>query len=217
MRHGTYLKPHGSAGLIVDLLVAHGNVPSAAADLAGRCNIPLAQATSDVCSVVEAIGGRRRSTARPLRRPTFRGTRTVLHEWKSLSWAVKWAVANTAVVLAVVEVGLRIADVRSLAGLLRTPLADARAPLVTASEGDMAGLSDRERTKLLAIKWVLARWLVPDTCLRRALLTGCCLRRRHPSLHLGVVADGRTAHAWIEAQGVAYDMGEVVGAFGVLS
>jgi hypothetical protein len=214
---GTYLTVRGSAGLIISLLAEHGDADEAAAELARTFDIPLEQAAADVSSVVGAIGSLRKAKGRPLRRPTFRGTRTVLREWQSLSMPLKWATVKMTLLTAVVEIGLRVSDVRTVSVWLRVPLSVLRSTPATAKAGEFSGLSYRERNLWVAVNWVLARWLLPGTCLRRALLTGFCLRRRHPSLHLGIVADGGSAHAWIEADGLTYDMGEISETFGVIS
>lgn len=207
---GTYLRLRGSARTILDLLAEHGTVEGAATVLADRFAIPPARASADVTLLADAIAGLRRTKSRPVRTPTLRGARSVVADWRALSLPSRWAVAKAVSVLLAVEIGLRVADLRTLAQWLRTPLSDVGYEADVASH-EASLPSTRERTMLWALNWALARWLVQDTCLRRALSMGFFLRRRHPTLRIGLLADGRAAHAWIEAEGATYDMGDGVG------
>ena len=77
-----------------------------------------------------------------------------------------------------------------------------------------AVLDDRELRALWAVGWVLERWLFDETCLRRSLASGWFIRRRRPVLRLGMIDDGGSvAHAWVEAQGRAFDSAAVTGTF----
>jgi hypothetical protein len=77
-----------------------------------------------------------------------------------------------------------------------------------------ASLEDRELRALWAVGWVLERWLFDETCLRRSLASGWFIRRRRPVLRLGMIDDGGSiAHAWVEAQGRAFDSAAVTGTF----
>jgi len=49
--------------------------------------------------------------------------------------------------------------------------------------------------------------------LRRTLVSGYFLPRRRPRLHLGLIEDGRTSHAWIEADGMSFNAVPVIGTF----
>ena len=60
----------------------------------------------------------------------------------------------------------------------------------------------------ISLEWVLRRWPFGDTCLRRGLVTGFFLRRRSPVLRLGLMRDGVTSHAWVEAEGCSYGASE---------
>lgn len=217
---GTYLKLDRSASVILDLLAETGTPGGASARLAELADIPLPRAESDVRSVVVAMERLRRRPSRPPRRP---GVRTSVHEvraWWSLSLPTRLAVVRVVVVLCAVEVGLRTLDIQRLSSFLRTPLRGATDAGVPGSAlgpgvvpGDPSSLLPSERRMLVAIEWVSKRWVNPVTCLRRALLTGYFLRRRGPSLRLGLMADGLTAHAWVEAEGVGWGVEDVTGVF----
>jgi hypothetical protein len=78
----------------------------------------------------------------------------------------------------------------------------------------LAILDDRELRALWAVGWVLERWLFDETCLRRSLAFGWFIRRRRPVLRLGMIDDREViAHAWVEAQGRAFDSAAVTGTF----
>jgi len=77
----------------------------------------------------------------------------------------------------------------------------------------IARLSLREQRDYVATMWVLDRWLYDGTCLRRALVSGFFLRRHDPRLHLGLIDDGETSHAWVEAEGMTFNAVPVTGTF----
>jgi len=196
---GTYLRLDGSAPTIVDLLTETGDRDQAAAMLAARFDLPMTRAVADVDSVVAALSGLRATRVSHPRRPTAAGTAEVLKV--------------TAVVVGV-EVGLRVTDVGRLASKVGVPLA-ARTSVapVGDSDGDVARLTTTEQRDYWAASWVLDRWLYDGTCLRRALVTGYLLRRHRPVLHLGLIDDGRTSHAWVEADGMTFNTEPVTGLF----
>jgi Transglutaminase-like superfamily len=231
---GTYLKLDRSASLIVGLLAETGTATGAAGRLAELAQIPLPRAETDVRSVAAALERLRRQSSRRPRRPGVRTSLREISAWWALPFRLRWAVVRVVTVLCVVEVGLRFMDIQRLSSFLRTPLGNSNGaaapgggaaapgggaaapgggerPAVTA--GDPGHLRASERRTLVAIEWVGKRWINPVTCLRRALLTGYFLRRRRPTLRLGLMADGVTAHAWIEAEGVGWGWEDVSGVF----
>lgn len=68
-------------------------------------------------------------------------------------------------------------------------------------------LTPRERARCTLALRVVAGPPFSATCLRRSLLLGHLLRRRQPTLQVGVAKDaGRVAaHAWIEIAGASLD------------
>ncbi len=206
----------GAAGPIVELLGVHADPQTVAAELARRYGLPLEQAQRDVAAVTDFMSRLPKSKGRAIARPTIKGAGDVLRQWWLLAPATRWAVTKTTLMTAAIEVGLRTVDIQTLANWLRTPLCANKDQSTIPRVGDIAELSDRERDYWMALNWVLARWVLPDTCLRRALLLGFFIRGRSPTLHLGIMTDGKTAHAWIEAEGRSYDMGEVSDSFGVI-
>ena len=115
-------------------------------------------------------------------------------------------VLRSAVLVVVVEVGLRVTTLPRLATLVGAPLrlddgVDVMAPAT------VVPLSARELRVLAVSEGVVRRWPFGDTCLRRALVGGHVLRRRQPGLRVGIAkVDGRIqAHAWLEIDGVSLD------------
>ena len=80
----------------------------------------------------------------------------------------------------------------------------------------MAALTPRKQRGYWAATWALDRWIYDGTCLRRAPVTGWFLRRHHPELHLGLIGDGETFHAWIDAEGMRFNTVPVTGRFASL-
>jgi hypothetical protein len=214
---GTYLRLEGAAGEILELLCATPTPEEAAAILAERHRLDRAGAERDVATVLEGIGALPRAAARSPRRPSLRGVLRETRRWWQLAPADRVAAAQVAAVLAAVEVGLRHRDLLDLAARLGVPVRSDGGSTGRPSGGAGSTLEDRELRQLAAVPWVLRRWPLPETCLRRALVTGWVLRRHRPALLLGLTADGVTAHAWVEADGVAYGAGETVGDFEPLS
>ncbi|MHB1583393.1 MAG: lasso peptide biosynthesis B2 protein [Acidimicrobiales bacterium] len=211
MPTGTYLQLDQSAALIFDLLADSDGTESAADRLAQRVRIPPEQAEADVKAVVDALGGLRRTPGRPPRRPGLVSGWREVARWWGLPWALRLAVARVVVLLCLVEIAFWAIDIKRLSSLLGTPLAEGTGPSLP--EGSGSELDHSERRLLAAVDWVARRWLFPGTCLRRALLTGHFLRRRRPVLRLGLMADGVTAHAWVEVGGATYGFEDVTGVF----
>ncbi len=211
---GTYLRLDGSGSDIVDLLVEHGDAGRAATALADRFDLPIERATADVTTVVTALTGlRAERVARP-RRPTLRGAAAEGRKWWGLSNPLKLAVVKAMAVVLVVEVGLWTLDLARLAAWMRVPLATGPSSSGRpAGEGDADSLTPREQHDVWATVWVLDRWVFDGTCLRRALVTGYFLRRHHPELHLGLIGEGETSHAWVEAEGMTFNAQPVTGLF----
>jgi hypothetical protein len=117
------------------------------------------------------------------------------------------ALAEAAVVVTAVEIGLRTLRLPTLAracGLLFDPADPAPSD---APAGARLTLSPRTARRLKAVLLVLARGPFADTCLRRALAMGSVLRSRDPRLLVGVTRrDGKLlAHAWLVVDGVNLD------------
>jgi len=60
---------------------------------------------------------------------------------------------------------------------------------------------------------VFDRWIFPGTCLHRTLVSGNFLRKHKPVLPPGLIENGESAHAWVEACGTTFDFGEVMSTF----
>jgi len=211
---GTYLKLDGSASTIVDLLIEHGDAEHATAALAARFAIPMERAGVDVAAVVTALTSLRASRASHGRRPTASGALSVFRSWWRLSNPLKAAVVKAMAMVLVVEGGLRTMDIARLAARMGVPLATGTSePRRGDDDGDVDSLCLRERRAYWAAVWVLDRWVFDGTCLRRALVTGFFLRRHHPELHLGLIGEGETSHAWVEAEGMTFNALPVTGIF----
>lgn len=187
---------------IVALLAEHGHVGRAARALAETRGLTFDQATTDVCTVLNSFGDVRGKYASPPRRISAHALIDVGRSWLGLSSADKLGTVVATGLLCLIELGFRTTDIRRLARWLRVPLSDDVG--MPAPNKGPAEMSIRDRRTIYRVEWVLARWLYPPTCLRRALLAGFFLRARHPVLRLGLMADGKTAHAWIEAEGRSY-------------
>lgn len=209
---GTYLALDASASLVVDLLAASPSAADASALLAERVGISESRARADVRLVLDAVERLRRGGGRTARKPSVQGVVHELASWWRLPGERRLAVLKVVAALTAVEIGLRTLDVARLSRVFRTPLSPSEQAPAPPTAGASA-ISPSEVRLLWAIDWVGRRWLFPVTCLRSALLIGVVLRRRHPVLRLGIMPDGVTAHAWVEAEGVSYGAGEVSGVF----
>jgi len=213
---GVYLRMDGSAATIVDLLVSTGDAERAADELATRYSIPPERAATDVASVVTAITSLRASRSSTPRRPTASGAVATVRSWWRLPPGLKLPVVRATAVAVAVEAGLRLTDLSRLAARMHVPLAvtpEGGTGAVAQDADTVSTLSEQERRDYLATTWVLDRWLYDGTCLRRALVSGYFLRRHRPTLHLGLVGDGQTSHAWVEADGMSFNSVPVTGTF----
>ncbi|GAA2743237.1 hypothetical protein GCM10009868_16230 [Terrabacter aerolatus] len=108
-----------------------------------------------------------------------------------------------------VEVGVRVVRLPELAAWLGVPLSTE--PLAPTDPDTRVDLPACAKRRLAATERVMRHWRFGDTCLRRALVAGCLLRRLHPVLRIGVTkVEGEVrAHAWIEIEGRTHDPGFV--------
>jgi hypothetical protein len=211
---GTYLGLDRSAATIVGLLNEDPDQELAARALAARYGIPLEQARADVASVVASVQGMTARRTSRGRRPTLIGVRVVAASWGRLTWRYRITTAWVTVIVVVIETGLKVTSVATLARWLQVPLATDNAPPPASGPDDLSDLTPAERRMYWSVHWVLSRWLYDGTCLRRALALGWFLRAHHPRLRLGVMDDeGTVAHAWIEVGGRAYNTQPVTKAF----
>jgi hypothetical protein len=210
---GTYLRLDGSASIIVNLLSETRDPGETAARVAARFDIPIDRATADVGAVVMSLSTLRAARASQARRPTASGTLQVVRAWWRVPWPRRLAVLKVTGLVVLVEAGLRTTDVGRLASRLHVPLAAHSAVVQPGPAADGSQLSNQEALGLWATDWVLDRWLYDGTCLRQALVTGYLLRRHHPELHLGLIGEGPISHAWVEAEGMAFNTEPVTGRF----
>lgn len=209
---GTYLRLNATATTIVELDHAGHSEEAAAHILADRWSIALADALADVRRVlasVEALSARAEQRGR---RPRARGVLRVAREWLRLSDGRRALTLQVVPVVALVEVGLRLLNLDRLARFCRVELAtDAGAP---ARDPTLKRAPSHEGARIeWAVRWVLARWSFDATCLRQALVFGYLMRRRRPVMHLGLVEDRGTAHAWIMVEGHDYNFAPIVSTF----
>lgn len=209
---GRYLRANASAAAIAGLLSAGISIPEAARRFAASEGISEADAIAAVGTLVSSLDALERGDARPLPSHRSRRAARLVLQWSRVPRQVRWAALRVAVLLCLIELGLRTVDLRRLSGLARVPLSDS-AELCPVPNGELSHLGGGEQRMLWAIEWIDGRWFTPLTCLRRALVTGFALRRRSPVLRLGITNGGATAHAWVEAEGVSYGMEDVAGVF----
>lgn len=192
---GTYLHLDAGATRIVNLVSETGE-DGAVEALVERFGLEPLRARADVTGVIAAIRG---SGAAPAsgRRPTGAGARAVLRSWGRLPWRAKAATARATVLVVIVEIALRTASLETVARRVGVPLLfDEDAASLPAL--DPSTLTEHERMRIWAVRWVLQAWLFDATCLRRALTWGWVLRGHHPRLCIGLVdEDGVLAHAWL--------------------
>ena len=192
--------------MIVDLLNRDPDPAHAAEVLVRRFAIPLDQATSDVTSVISAVHSMNAKPTTRGRRPTGVGLLAVVRSWCRLSWRFRFETLRATVVVLVIELGLKLVDLPTLAKWMRAPLAIDDTLLPQIRPDALGQLTRSEQGMYWAVHWVLDRWLFDPTCLRGALALGWFLRRRHPSLRLGLIDDqAAIAHAWIEVEGRAFN------------
>jgi hypothetical protein len=199
---GTYLKLDASATEILDLVRSNGRA-GAASELVAKYGLDPDTATTDVTAVLDGISGTR-APAAPGRRPALAGVATVFREWTGLaSWSARLMVVEVAALVVGAEVALRVAPIDAIARRVGAPLADVGVAVdPTMPPLEEESLTDHELLLFAAGDWVLARWVYDATCLRRALVGGWILRRRHPELRIGLVEEGDVAaHAWLVVEG----------------
>lgn len=124
-----------------------------------------------------------------------------------LLWAE--ALAEMTAFLLLVELGLRALPLVRLSRLLGVDLRT-RPPAAVPPSAKLE-LTRPEIRRLRALDTLVRRRrFAAGPCLRRALVGGRVLRRRHPQLVLGVAtrATGLEAHAWIEVCGAALGRSE---------
>ncbi len=117
-----------------------------------------------------------------------------------LPWPDMLATVHAAVVIVLVEVGVRRIPLPRLCRLLgvRLNLAPPPAEAERLRVRDLPAPAARQVrcTRRVADAWPFSR----GPCLRRALVTGNLLRRLDPALRLGLAGSGNEviAHAWLE-------------------
>jgi hypothetical protein len=211
---GTYLGLDRSAARIVDLLNEDPDPRQAAEAIARQFGIPIDQALGDVGAVVAAVQGMSAPRTSRGRLPTVAGVRLVTQSWWRMPWRYRMTTVRAAVVVVAIEVGLAFVSVSRLARIMRVPLATDPAPPPLVGPDDLSALGPGEQRAHWAVQWVLARWVYDATCLRRALAFGWFIRRRSPVLRLGMLdEEGVVAHAWVEAEGRAFNASMVTGSF----
>lgn len=193
---GTYLELDATATEIVHLVSELGQSGAAAA-LAVRYGLEADRATADVARVVNTVRGGGMPRAATARRPTAKGTLSVVRSWARLPRRARRATSRATILIIAIDVALRVWPVDLVADRLGVPLAiahrDPQAPPL-----DHSRLTGSERLQLWAVGWVLDRWLFDATCLRRSLAWGRVLRGRGPELCIGLLEDGSAlAHAWL--------------------
>jgi len=211
---GTYLSLDRTAAVIVGLLRQHGDARLAADALAARFDLSSERAEADVESVIAAMASQHAARKGRARRPTPTGMAQVTRAWWRLPARSRRAALRAGVVVAAVEIGLRVVDVARLARWIGAPLTMEPTSPPASARHDVHLLDASEREADAALAWVLARWSFDPTCLRRSLALGWFLRRRHPRLRLGLVPeDPPSAHAWLEADGALFNAVPVVAMF----
>jgi Transglutaminase-like superfamily len=211
---GTYLRLDRGSARIVHLLSNDPDPEHAASALSDEYGISLDRALADVSAVRDAITSLSPSRTSRARRPTITGARSVVGAWRRQPLRSRQAIVEVTWVVIGIEIGLKLTNLATLSRLLGVPLAtdDASPPEIAAD--DLSGLTPREQRLYWAVSWVMQRWLYDGTCLRRALTLGWFLRRREPTLRLGMMEkDGTIAHAWIEVAGQAFNAQPVTAAF----
>ncbi len=199
---GTYLELDEAATSILRLVNDRGQ-EGAAAELVHRFGIEPTVARRDVSSVVETIVGARARAVQPLRRPKVTGAVDVFRKWLRMGWNAKLAVVIMSLWVLGIEAAIRFRPVDEIARTIGVPLdSNPSRNSQDLGELDFAGLTSREVLLLDALEWVLRYWVTDATCLRQALVSGWVLRRRNPSLEIGLIdQDDVIAHAWIIVDG----------------
>jgi hypothetical protein len=212
VRTSTYLRLDPSAARIFRLLESEGDPERAAVALADQFGLPMDRAAGDVRHVIDSVRGLSAGRKAVGRRPTVKGSAGVLRAWWRLPPRLAFETAKATLVVIAAEVGLRAMDLKTLSKLMQVPLSPGARERPPAGRDRLELLSTREQRLVWAAGWALARWVHDPTCLRQALVLGFFLRRRHPTMHLGMI-DGSVAHAWVEAGDFVYNADPVQNAF----
>jgi hypothetical protein len=223
LQTGTYLSLSASGTRLWELRQAHGDA-GAVRLASAEYGVPEEVVRADLrrmLTLVDTLRAKRRPPHWSRRRvPSLRRIAAVpLGDWPSLALTICLATA--------VELGLRATPLPRLTTLTGISLA-----FGVDVDGDPGGrrrlpagaLTEAQQRRVRATERVYAVWPLGDTCLRRALVLGCHLRREHPRLRIGVgppppgisppppvastaeVHADRTpsiaAHAWLETSAV---------------
>jgi hypothetical protein len=214
LRSGTYLGLDASATRIVELLNEDPDPRHASNELVARFGIDPARAWADVEAVIAAVQGLTAARVDRGRHPTLKGTLVNVKWWWRLPFRHRAAVVQATGVVLIVEIGLASLSLSRLASLMQVPLSADRRGAPLPPPDDLRVLRDSEQRAFWAVRWVLDRWLFDGTCLRQALAFGWFIRRHGPVLRLGMTEDeGAIAHAWVEADGVAFNATPVTEGF----
>lgn len=197
-----YLRLNPRAREILGLVVAHSGPRDAVLAMAEQQGLTVDAAGVELASVLRPLESASPETQVSARRASASRVRKVVGAWLRLPPRDVLGTAVAGLTLLLAEVGLRTTDIRRVTSWFRVPLSLEGRP--AAANGDIDSLTARERRRIRQVEWVLARWLYPNTCLRRSLLVGFFLRSKGPVLRLGLLDDGETAHAWVEAEGRSY-------------
>lgn len=122
-----------------------------------------------------------------------------LREWPAILMALLVAV--------LIEVGLRLMRLPTLARLAGAPL-QMDGPADFDDQPMRARFVGKQARRVSAVQRVMRHWPVDGNCLRQALVLGNRLRRDHPQLRIGVRKDETgmlRAHAWLEVDGRTLD------------
>lgn len=120
-----------------------------------------------------------------------------------LPLADKVAAARVLLLAVLVEVGVRAVPLPRLGAWLGVPL-DVRPTSPASRSSPSPPFSHREERLVRTCLRVMRDWPFGEgSCLRQSLLLGHLLRRRRPSLRIGVGRDlgDVVAHAWLEVSG----------------
>lgn len=123
---------------------------------------------------------------------------------------------RVAALMAAVEVLVRRTTLPRVASLLEVrldllPSSDPTSPF------DLTALTSVEQRQITCTNRVADAWPFSDgPCLRRTLVAGRLLRRRDPSIRIGLRGADMTAHAWLEIDGRPLEDVSDVGAFTVV-
>jgi hypothetical protein len=124
---------------------------------------------------------------------------TAVGRVRTLAWLLAASLA-----LVAVEVGMRFGSLAVIARLLGVRL-DPQTPSTISNEVPV-----NVYRRIAAARRVVNVRGPQGRCLRESLVVGALCRRAHPVLRLGVgrIGDDKSlsAHAWIELEGVAYDL-----------